>query len=506
MSGLERLSITSRKVWNEIVHERAPAPALARRPYYQWLVVGTVCIGAFMGQLDASIAQLVLPALERDFHRHLSAISWVAVAYTLTLVVLLPVFGCLADLCGRKTLYTVGFVIFIFGSGLCGIAPDLTSLVGFRVLQAVGAALLQTNSIAIVVTAAGKRYRGRAIGLQAAAQAVGLSAGPALGGLLIDALGWRWVFWINLPFGLFGAVVAWFALPQTSGQSGRTQFDWLGIFILAPAVTALMFAIDQGHTWGVLSPAFLCCLLIPIVLLPLFLWYERRHDAPLLDIVLFRKHAFWAGNLSGLLSYAMLFGIFFLMPFVFERAYHQIALFTGLQLMAVPVGLGLFSVLSGALYDRIGSRPLTSAGMALSLCSFIWLALSLNPSPTNLWSITAALLLFGIGQGLFTPANNSSVMAAAPEADVGQAGGILNVTRSFGSSLGVAAAAALLAWSLGIITGRGGDTLHAPPRALLEASCYVLAMFGIFALAAGLLSWLGPHGERAPKRPETAVL
>jgi EmrB/QacA subfamily drug resistance transporter len=505
MSGLARLSATQ-TILKEILQERPPAGLLARRPYYPWLVVGTVCIGAFMGQLDASIAQLVLPVLERDFHRHLSAISWVAIAYTLTLAVLLPVFGRLADLYGRKMLYMVGFVLFIVGSGLCGIAPDLTSLVGFRIFQAVGAALLQTNSIAIVVTAAGPRHRGRAIGLQAAAQAVGLSAGPALGGFLIHALSWRWVFWINIPFGLIGAVVGWFVLPQSAAYVGNRQFDWRGVVLLGPALTALVLAIDQGHAWGALSPAFLCCIIAPLLLLPLFLWWEQRQQAPLLDLELFRQHAFWAGNAAGLLSYAMLFGMFFLMPFVFERAYREGPLAAGLRLMVIPVALGLLSPMSGALYDRIGARPLTGTGMALSLCAFVWLILAMTASTANLLPITAALTLFGIGQGLFTSPNNSSVMAAAPESHVGQAGGILNVTRSFGTSIGVAAAAALLSWRLGMITGHMGDTLSAPAPALLEASHDVLAMFCAFALAAGALSWERPHETRNKSGAKEAAI
>ena len=507
MSGLARLSTTTGKIWKEILQERPPAGILARRPYYRWLVVGTVCIGAFMGQLDASIAQLVLPVLERDFHRHLSAISWVAIAYTLTLAIMLPVFGRVADLYGRKMLYTVGFLVFIVGSGLCGLASNLPFLVGFRVFQALGAALLQTNSIAIVVTAAGERDRGRAIGLQAAAQAVGLSTGPALGGFLIHALSWRWVFWINVPFGLIGALMGWFVLPQTIAYVENRRFDWRGALLLAPALAALVLAIDQGDAWGALSPAFLCCTIAPALLLPLFLWWERRQQAPLLDPGLFRRHAFWAGNLAGLLSYAMLFGTFFLMPFVFERGYHEGPLAAGLRLMVVPVGLALLSPLSGALYDRVGPRPLTGAGMALSLCAFIWLALAMGPATASLLPVTAALGLFGIGQGLFTSPNNSSVMAAAPLTDVGQAGGILNVTRSFGTSVGVAATAAVLAWRLGIITGRTGDTLHASVPALLTASRYVLAMFAIFALVAGALSWLRPHGEKnAVAAAEAAVL
>ena len=491
-----RFSVTAGRVWRDILEEHPPARLVARRPYYRWLVVGTVCIGAFMGQLDASIAQLVLPVLERDFHHDLGLISWVAIAYTLTLTVLLPVFGRLADVYGRKTLYTVGFLLFVLGSGLCGVALDLPFLIGCRVFQAVGAALLQTNSMAIVVSAAGRHDRGRAIGLQSAAQAVGLSAGPAIGGLLIHTLSWRWVFWINAPIGLLGAVVGWFVLPQTKARADDQQFDWGGALLLAPALTALVLAINQGHAWGVRSPAFLCCALAPPLLLPLFIWWESRRCAPLLDTRLFRQHAFWAGNLAGLLSYAMLFGVFFLMPFVSERAYHEGALTAGLRLMVVPAFIGLLSPVSGALYDRIGPLPLATGGMVLSFTGFVWLAIALQPGQASQLPLTLALSLFGVGQGLFTSPNNSSVIAAVPEHGVGQAGGVLNVTRSFGTSVGVAAAAAVLAWRLGAATGRIGDSMHASPEALLTAARYVLGMFAIFALIAATLSWMRPHGER----------
>jgi MFS family permease len=179
--------------------EPPPAPVIAGSRHYMWFVVGTICIGAFMGQLDASIAQLVLPTLERFFHARLSLVSWVALAYLLALAGTLPFFGRLADMFGRKLLYTGGFVVFMAGSALAGYAPTLTFLIGARVFQAMGAGLLQANSVAIITAAAGPARRGRAIGVQGAAQAIGLSTGPALGGLLIQSLGWRWVFWINVP-------------------------------------------------------------------------------------------------------------------------------------------------------------------------------------------------------------------------------------------------------------------------------------------------------------------
>ena len=201
--------------------EPPPARSIARLASYRWFVVGTVCIGAFMGQVDSSITQLVLPRLEVDFNARLSTVSWVAVAYLLTMAGFLPVFGRLADMFGRKLLYTGGFLLFVLGSTLCGFAPNLPALIAFRVLQAIGAALLSSNSVAIVVTAAGPDERGRALGVMAAAQAVGLSAGPALGGLVLDTLGWQWVFWINVPFGLAAAVIGWFVIPPTSGLAAR---------------------------------------------------------------------------------------------------------------------------------------------------------------------------------------------------------------------------------------------------------------------------------------------
>ena len=312
--------------------EPPPVQLVARLPAYRWCVVGTVCIGAFMGQVNSSIAQLLLPRLEHEFGARLSTVSWVAVGYLLAMAAFLPIFGRLADMLGRKLLYTAGFLLFVLGSALCGFAPNLPVLIAFRVLQAIGAALLSSNSVAIIVTAAGPERRGRALGIQSAAQAVGLSAGPAIGGLLLDTLGWRWVFWINVPVGLAGAVIGWLVLPLTKDLPADSRFDWKGACLIVPALTALMAVLNEGHAWGLASPALLGCALLAVILLTLFVHTERRADAPLIDLELFRQGAFLTGNIAGLMSYAALFGIMFLMPFIFVRVYEDTALAAGLRL------------------------------------------------------------------------------------------------------------------------------------------------------------------------------
>jgi EmrB/QacA subfamily drug resistance transporter len=472
--------------------EPPPAQIVARLKSYRWFVVGTVCVGAFMGQVDSSIAQMLLPRLELEFGARLSTVSWVAVAYLLAMAAFLPIFGRLADMVGRKLLYTGGFLLFVLSSALCGLAPSLPVLIAFRVVQGIAAALLSSNSVAIVVTAAGPARRGRALGVLSAAQAVGLSAGPALGGLVLDMLDWRWVFWINVPVGLAGTVLGWFVLPPTKNLPDDVRFDWKGAFLIAPALTALVAVLNEGYAWGATSPALLGCALLAVILLTLFVRSEQRAAAPLIDLTLFRQSAFSAGNIAGLMCYAALFGLFFLMPFIFVRAYRDSTFAAGLRLSIVAVMLGVVAPVGGALYDRLGSRLLTVTGMLICVGALALLFAVLDGAPGSLPLVMLALAVFGIGQGLFISPNNSAVVAAAPASLTGEAGGFLNVTRSCGISIGVAAASSLLAWRLAVLTGSGHNTLHAEAHHLLSAGRDVIVLLGSFAAIAGVISLARP--------------
>jgi MFS family permease len=229
-----------------ILIEPARPEGIRRNPRAPWFAVAVVCFGAFMGQLDASIVTLTFRPMERQFAAPLAGVQWVSLAYLLVLVALLTPVGRLSDAVGRKLLYTYGFVLFTLASAACGLAPSLGLLVVFRVIQAAGAAMLQSNSVALVTTSAPAGNTRRALGIQAGAQSVGLALGPTLGGLLTASVGWRYVYWVNVPVGIAAVIAARYLLPRTRQFSRTDSFDWLGTALLATATTALLLAVSAA--------------------------------------------------------------------------------------------------------------------------------------------------------------------------------------------------------------------------------------------------------------------
>src|SRR3978361_2293850 len=258
---------------NRLFQEPAPIRPLTRLGAYPWLVVCTTCLGAFAGQVDASIVQLGLPALEQAFDATLDQVSWVAVAYSLSFAAVLPVYARLAEIAGRKLMYLLGFALFGLFSALCGFAPSLPWLIAFRVLQGISGALLGANSVVILVAAAGPARRGRAMGLFAGAQAIGVSVGPALGGVLLGSLSWHWIFWVTVPVAALGAVLGWLLVPVCTQISKETAFDWLGALLLIPALAGLMMVLTKLNAWGPLSPTLLACAVSALVFLASFVWW-----------------------------------------------------------------------------------------------------------------------------------------------------------------------------------------------------------------------------------------
>jgi EmrB/QacA subfamily drug resistance transporter len=437
-------------------------------------VVGTVCIGAFMGQLDASIVTLALPRLGRDLHASVGAVEWVALAYLLVLVATVATIGRLADAIGRKLLYVYGFGVFTAGSVLCGLAPTLAVLIAARVLQAVGAAMLQANSVALITEALPRPMLGRGIGVQGTAQALGLALGPVVGGALLALGGWRLIFLVNLPAGAIGLALGWVLLPRSRSRRPAGTGDQLGAGLLAFGAAGPLVYLSLANRAGYGDPVPLAALAAGLLAAIAFVRRERRVAAPLIELSIFRRPELSVGLSSGLVSYMVLFGTLFVVPYYLSAKHVGFALL-GLELSVLPVGIGIAAPIAGRLLNRTGERPFTAGGMILTAAGLLEIALWHGTT-----GLLAGLALAGLGLGAFTPANNATIMSASPPGHTGVVSGVLNMTRGMGTALGVALAGALFT--------AAADVGHGPTDGAAAAHGLTVAFIalGSIALVTGL--------------------
>ncbi|MEO6700148.1 MAG: MFS transporter [Jatrophihabitantaceae bacterium] len=449
--------------------EPARPDRIRQWPGAPWLAVATVCVGAFMSQLDASIVTLALPALHTDLHAPVSAVAWVSLSYLLVLVGTVATVGRLADRAGRKLLYVYGFTLFTLASAGCGLARSLAMLIALRVLQAFGAALLQANSVALIRTTVTAGRLNRAIGVQGAAQALGLAAGPAIGGLLIAAGGWRWVFWVNLPIGALGIGMGLLLLPRTRIRAARQRTDWAGMLSLLATVGLLLLALSVLAGRPLLAATLLLAALGGAGVL---VRIELRSSSPLIEPGLFARTAgpnrFTTGLLAALLSYLVLFGALVASPRYLQASVP--ASTAGLLITLLPLSLAMLTPVGALAADRFGTAAAGIAGLLLAGLGF------LLPVGFGGAGVLPMLVLAGAGLGLFLPANNAGIAGSGRLDQAGLISGLLNMTRGIGTALGVAVATASVA-----VTQAAG---WASPQADLRASMAVFAgLAGLAALA-----------------------
>jgi len=418
----------------ELAERRPGAPQ-------KWWVLLSVSFGAFMAPLDSSIVHAVLPLIAREFRADILLIEWVVLAYLLTLGSLLLVGGRLGDLFSAKHIYMGGFVLFTLSSALCGMAGGVDTLVAARVLQALGGAMLIANGPAILTRAFPASQRGRVLGIQASVVYIGLTVGPGLGGLIASALGWRWVFYINLPIGIAALVVAQRVLAPGRPDRSPAPFDFLGPVWYIGALFGLVFALSRGAAWGWSAPHVVLAAGLALASAGLFVGTELRRPHPFFDLRLFRNRLFAAAAASALMNYMASSTTAFLTPFLLIQGLGMPPNHAGSLLMATPVLMAAVAPLSGWLSDRIGSRIPTVAGMACLASAMLWLS-RLGPQASGR-AIFLRLALVGLGVGLFTSPNNSALMGAAPRGQQGLASGIVATARSLGMILGVSVAGSL---------------------------------------------------------------
>ncbi|MGH7685441.1 MAG: MFS transporter, partial [Candidatus Dormibacteria bacterium] len=333
--------------WRRLLSE-PPRPSWIRdSKAAPWLAVGAVCIGAFMGQLDASIVTVALPSIARGLRAGLGATEWVVLAYIVALVATVALIGRVADSAGRKLLYTYGFAVFAAASAGCALASSLGILVLFRVIQGVGAAMLQANSLALIRDVTPPGRLGTAIGVQGAAQAVGLAAGPSVGGVLVSAGGWPLIFVINVPVGAVGLVLAWFLLPRSRHRAPAAAIDVTGAFLLAAGAACLLAVLSLVVEPGVSAAPLAATAAGAAVFGAGAVARQRGRPGSVVDSALLRSRAFVFGASSGLVAYTALFGTLLVVPFFLEGSVGLSARDAGLRLTALPVALAAVAPLGG---------------------------------------------------------------------------------------------------------------------------------------------------------------
>lgn len=436
--------------YRSILREPARPAAVRESARAPWLAVAVVCFGAFMGQLDASIVTITFPAMQRDFGVQVAAVQWVSLIYLLGLVAMLAPAGRLGDAAGRKLVYTYGFAVFTLASAACGLAPSLGVLIALRLVQAAGAAMLQSNSVALVTTSAPKDRMRFALGIQAGAQAIGLALGPTLGGLLTATVGWRAVYWINVPVGLVAIVAGRYLLPRTRQFSRPEAFDWPGTLLLVAWTSGLLLVLSAAS--GLHLPSWLAAALAATTASTVvaFGWREARARSPLIPVALLRARPLVLALAGAGCGYLVLFGPLVLVPQVLAATARNAggAAGTGLLLSALPLGFGLAALFADAVLPKAwGNRQRGFAGAALT-CGVMIAASCVPVTPL---AIVPLLGLAGLGLGTFVPANNTVIMRTAAASSASLLGGLVNMARGIGTTLGIS----LMALAVHIGTGSG---------------------------------------------------
>lgn len=465
-------------------------PVRLDEPAGRWLLVITAA-GSGLVLLEATVVNVALPALERGLDASLAGLQWTVNAFTLTLSALILLGGALGDRFGRRRVYLVGVVWFAVASLLCGVAPSLEWLIAGRALQGIGGALVVPGSLALIQALYHPDDRARAIGWWSGMSGMAGAAGPLVGGVLVDAAGWRWVFLINIPIAAVLTLLLVARVPESRDGKLSGRFDVAGAVLAALGLGAMSYALIQGAD-NLGAAAFAAFL--GLVAFLVFVWIEWRSRAPMLPLGLFASRPFSVANLASFFLYGGLAGLIFLLPIQLQVTAGYTALAAGLALLPLTVLTLVLSARGGALTTRTGPRiPLTVGAL---ICGFaLLLATRVSSEATYLSDVLPVVVLIGIGIPLITPPITATVLSAVSDARAGIASAVSN---------GVARAAGLVVVAaLPLLAGLPQDAADNPAALNRGFDIGMLICAGLFVLG-GLIVWFGiPHLPHDPRRVDT---
>lgn len=411
---------------------------------HKYLLFTVGAIGTFMATLDGSILNVALPTISSDLNISVDVVAWVALAYTLTLISLMLVFGVWVGKKGYYFAYRFGYVFFIAGSTLCALSGTLHLLLFGRVVQAIGTAMFASIGPGMVTTVFGEKERGKGIGMMVMMVSAGFMVGPPLGGFLLHFYSWPSIFVINIPIGFIGLFMTFRYFKQMPKPTGDQKLKWKSAASMSSALVTLTFALSSindypltdYHIWGLGSISF--------ILFCFFVYFESRPETAMIGFSVLRNRHFTASIGAMLFMFAAIAGVLLLVPFYLENIRHYDPKQVGLFLIILPIMMFVFAPLSGRLSDKIGFRFLTVTGLLVSMVGlYITAQLNIDSTPGF---IILCLSLLGMGNGIFNTPNSSALMGSVKEEQRAVTSSILGTTRNIGMSLGVALSTTLFAY------------------------------------------------------------
>ena len=415
----------------------------------KWWTLGAVAFGLFMIMLDNTVVFVALSSIQSDLHISQSELEWVVSGYALTFAVLMLTGGKLADMYGRRRIFIVGLAIFTASSLACGLATGAGFLIGARVVQGVGAALMNPATLSIIVATFPPRQRGTAIGIWVGVSAMALAIGPLIGGILTEQINWSWIFFINVPVGIAGIIVSRLFITESRDESEEQRLDLPGLLSSAIGLFGLTYALIEGNNYGWGSARILGSLAVAAVALVTFVVLEHRQRVPMLDLSLFKNSTFAGANVTMLLVALAMFGVFFFNSLYLGQVLGYSPIQTGAAFLPLTVLIVFVAPLAGRFSDKIGSRWLMGAGLVLlsgSLLSFSTLGVD-----STFWDIVPGLVLGGFGMSLAMTPTTAAAMGSVPVDKAGVGSAVLNSMRQVGGSLGIALMGAIVAASVSVL-------------------------------------------------------
>ena len=485
--------------------------APARIEPHVWRISLVVVVGAIMSILDTTIVNVALDSLSKDLHSSLSDIQWVATGYMLALAAVIPTSGWAADRIGARRLWITSVVLFTLGSALCGLAWSTGSLIAFRVLQGFGGGMIMPIGQIVLARAAGPQRMGRVMSVIGVPMVLAPVFGPTIGGLLLEHLGWRWIFYVNLPIGIVGVVMALRLLPKVEPRQ-VASFDWRGFALLVTGVPLLVYGLAEvGQKGGIDHALAVDPMVTGGILIALFVVHALRAATPLLNVRLYLNRAFSAASLTTFTMGAALFGSMIIMPLYFQIVRGEDAVHTGLLLIPQGIGAAIAMPLAGRVADGVGGGRVAIPGLVVTLLAT--LPFSLIGAETSYWLIGAAMIARGFGIGMTMMPAMSAAYAALSPADIADATPQLTVLQRVGGSIGTAILTVVL--QTGITHGSAGVARADVPAAIASAfsSTYwwVFAVTAVALLPALLLARAeskarGRAGAQSEAAPELAAV